>query len=63
MIEREPKKKSMTHQIVGWEGNLLLLTLRGGSGVMENVSREENGVPKFGKDKGEKVELYKIDCM
>lgn len=53
----------MTHQIVGWEGNLLLLTLRGGSGVMENVSREENGVPKFGEDKGEKVELYKIDCM
>jgi hypothetical protein len=50
-IERE-QKKSMTHQI--GEGNLLLLTLRGGSGVMENVSREENGVPKFGKDKGEK---------
>jgi hypothetical protein len=30
---------------------------------METVSREKNRVPKFGKDKGEKVELYKIDCM
>jgi hypothetical protein len=30
---------------------------------MGDVSREGSWVPKFGKDNGEKVKLYKIDCM